>query len=348
MKEKFSELSGCQVNEISDIGIRMRVLAGEIFSALTNLEWLKRQIFPQTAENFQLDLHAQQRGLTRKKATKSTGTLKFMRTSPLDYDITIPQNTTCIALNCEGISNQPLRFETTQEATLKAGQLEVSVSAESQDSGAKMNVAPKTITIMSDPPAGISAVINLKEFTGGTDAEDDSQLRARLLHSYKNIPNGTNCAFYKNIALKHEGIHSVSVLPRERGRGTVDIYVAAQGSVPQPEIVQAIQKEITDLREINVDVQVHAATLLNITLNVEIEIKPDYTFSDVKETCENAVKGYFYSLKIGEDVRICAVGNAIFSIDGVYNYSFLGGLTLDKSVDKKQLAVLKALSITLK
>ena len=49
MKEKFQELSGFSADDASDVGIRMKVLAGEVFSLWNGLEWLKRQAFPATA-----------------------------------------------------------------------------------------------------------------------------------------------------------------------------------------------------------------------------------------------------------------------------------------------------------
>ncbi|MFQ7061561.1 MAG: hypothetical protein ACLRQY_02295 [[Clostridium] leptum] len=60
MQDQFQELAGFPADDASDIGIRLKVLAGELFSACTNLDWLKRQVFPQTAQGIQLDYHAQQ------------------------------------------------------------------------------------------------------------------------------------------------------------------------------------------------------------------------------------------------------------------------------------------------
>ena len=50
MQDRFQELAGFPADDASDIGIRLKVLAGELFSACTNLDWLKRQVFPQTAQ----------------------------------------------------------------------------------------------------------------------------------------------------------------------------------------------------------------------------------------------------------------------------------------------------------
>ena len=55
MKAKFAELSGATVNDDSDVGIRMKVLAGEVLSLQSNAQWLKNQMFAQTASGVQLD-----------------------------------------------------------------------------------------------------------------------------------------------------------------------------------------------------------------------------------------------------------------------------------------------------
>lgn len=77
MQEKFQSLSGYSADDASDIGIRLKVLAGEIFSMQSYAEWLKRQMFVQTAGGEQLDYHAGQRGLSRKAAQFAQGVLLF-------------------------------------------------------------------------------------------------------------------------------------------------------------------------------------------------------------------------------------------------------------------------------
>lgn len=73
MKNKYELLSGAQFDEASDIAIKLKVLAGEIYNAQTELEWFKRQMFAETATGSCLDLIAAQRGLERKSATKAKG-----------------------------------------------------------------------------------------------------------------------------------------------------------------------------------------------------------------------------------------------------------------------------------
>ena len=69
MKKKYEQVSSSEFDEASDIAIRMKVLAGEIYNAQVNADWLKRQMFVTTASGEYLDYFASQRGLERKQRT---------------------------------------------------------------------------------------------------------------------------------------------------------------------------------------------------------------------------------------------------------------------------------------
>ena len=73
MQNKYKELTGTDPDEASDIGIRLKVLAAELLSAYAELNWMKQQMFPHTASGVYLDMHADQRGITRKEGAKATG-----------------------------------------------------------------------------------------------------------------------------------------------------------------------------------------------------------------------------------------------------------------------------------
>lgn len=94
---------------------------------------------------------------------------------------------------------------------------------------------------------------------GGMDAEDDNAFRARLLKSYANISNGTNAAFYRELAMKHPSVYSAGVVAKDDGVGTVSVYVATRGGVPSDEVIEELQKEFDEARELNVAVTVKPA-----------------------------------------------------------------------------------------
>ena len=334
MRQKFSELAGFSADDASDIGIRLKVLAGEVYSLYSGVEWLKRQSFPQTAQQEYLDMLAVQRGLARKQAVPASGSLTFGRSSPLPYDVQIPAGTVCSTAGEEGV-----RFATLQDAVLPAQQLSVTAAAGAQEGGRHTNAAAGVVGVMMTPPAGIETVVNGTAFTGGADAETDEELRQRLLQSYAAIPNGTNGEFYRAYALGHEGIQSASVKPRAGGSGTVAVYVAAKGAAPAPELVARIQSELNLLREINVDVTVTAATVKSYPFSIYIVPAQGYTFPAAKAAVEQAVRAHFDSLSVGDPVILANLGKAVMDTGLIHNYLFESNISTDKRMQLSELAV---------
>ncbi len=340
MCDAFTEQSGFTPDQASDIGIRMRVLAGEIHSLCGQVDWLSRQSFPQTAVGQELDYHAQTRGLSRKNAVTAQGELTFTRAEALWYDVPIAAGTVCSTTGVNG-----LRFVTAAAAVLPAGQLSVTVAARADQGGEDYNVAPGRVTVMITPPSGITGVQNGVAFTGGVDGESDEALRARLLKSYAEIPNGTNAAFYRDQALRYEGISTVSVVPMARGTGTVDVYVACNGAAADPALMEKIEKDLSALREICVSVKVKTPTLISTNIYLTVTPKEGYAMSAVRADCTEAVKRYFAGLAIGQPALLAGVGQQIFAVEGVKNYAFNTVMCSDKNVTATQLAVLGTVGI---
>ena len=48
MEAEYEEKSGGKVEDVSEVGLRLRVLAGELHRLGASLDWLERQAFPQT------------------------------------------------------------------------------------------------------------------------------------------------------------------------------------------------------------------------------------------------------------------------------------------------------------
>ncbi|MDO4730654.1 MAG: baseplate J/gp47 family protein [Clostridia bacterium] len=339
MNEEFRNLAGYSADDASDIGIRIRLLAGEIYNCLINTEWLKKQMFVQTATDIQLDYHAQERGIERKKAVKAQGELTFYIQTPVSYDINIPIGTVCSTA-----SVQDSRYETVEEGILYAGDLEVTLKARSLDEGKKGNCKAGSISVIITSLPGISEVMNIQAFTGGTEEESDENLRKRIIESYRNISNGTNTAFYKEQALKNENVTSAGVIGLQRGVGTVDVYIWAGGE-PSQDLIDLMQNEFDNLREINVDVEVLSPEQVNCTAYFGISCKQGYDFESVKENCENAVAEYINSLGIGENYYLAVAGNRILNVDGVENY-IIGNFGSDMVMTQGQKAVVGTISIT--
>lgn len=318
MRARYRELSGFDADSASDIGIRLRVLAAETAAVYEKIEELRAEAFPQTSTGEYLELHAETRAISRKPALAATGALKFTRETPAYSDILIPKGILC--------STRPepqLFFETSSDAVLEAGKTEAEVEAVAVEAGSNGNVAAGAVCTMISPATGITGVTNPAPFAGGIDEESDGDLRARLLSAYQNISNGTNSAFYYDLAMSREEVLSAKVLPRRRGRGTVDVVITTRNAEIQHDIAAEIQEDLNRRKEINVDVLVLAATRESPAISAEIAVKDGYRFELVAESCKKVIIEHLDRLGVGDSLLLAAMGSGLLAVDGVYNYRIL-------------------------
>ena len=338
MKDKYRELAGYEPDDASDIGIRIKVLAGEIYSASAAVEWLKRQTFYQTASGEQLDERAAERGVARKPASGAVGVLTFSRSAPLWFPAVLPAGTVC-ATSGEGAA----RYVTTEDATLPANSLSLDVPARAETPGAAGNALAGTVTVLVTPSAAVESVTNSAAFTGGTDGESDDALRARLLQRCAQPANGTNAAWYRQLALSCAGVASANVVPRANGVGTVAVYLGGKGGAASAEAVQAVKELIGDKREINVDVTVEAAQTAAADVACTVKAKAGHGAFAVRVLCDQAVKDYFSTLGVGEPVVAAAISAKLFATGLIDDCAFS---TQNRQVAANQLAVPGSVDVT--
>lgn len=339
MAEKYAELTSVMPDENSDLGIRLRVLAGEIYSSAINIDWLKRQMFFSTAEGEYLDLHAAERGIERRKASKAIGEVRFFCVQPAAADISIPKGT---VVACPV---SLLRFETTEDAVIVSGKNSVSVSAQSIGEGRRFNVSDKTVTVMVTPPSGVDGVTNTAAFTGGCDKETDERLRERISASFRFPINSTNCAYYKSVAESVDGVGSACVAPRVRGAGTVNIYIASEGAKASEETVAKVQSLLEEYREVNVDVLVLSAEPSPVDVYASIQVADGYDFEEVKERCKKVLEEKITLSGVGGEVLMCQVSEWLYHVEGVKTLSLAAGVNADYRLNADRFPVAGNLSI---
>lgn len=295
MEKTYEQESGCKVEDVSEVGLRLRVLAGELYRLDASLDWLERQAFPQTATGEQLDLHGAQRGVTRRAATKATGVVSFSRYLPLSFDLVVPKGTVCAT------SGDPVvEYETTVEAVLKSGDLTIEVPVEAVVAGTSGNAAAGYVTTLVNPPVGINYAANETPITGGQDPEEDEEYRVRVLDAYAHSPNGANADYYREIALRQEGITLAKVIPQANGKGTVTLYIWGEDASPSAETVQAVQDMLNQQREIGVTVTVKAAKKAPISVMVKLKLPEEVDFQWATEQTKAAINAFFETRGIGE------------------------------------------------
>lgn len=340
MNTEFEKNAGYVPDDASDIGIRMKTLAGEIFSLKSSLDFLKRQMFPTTAAGEYLDKHAEMRGLKRKPSIKASGKLMFYVERPLSYSFTIPEGTVC------SVSDGSLRFVTDEDTILPANESFVMVAAHAENGGSEYNIPSNSVTSIVTYFSEAISVNNSTVFSGGAEGESDEALRERITESYYNPSNGDNEEYYRKVALDVDGVYSVGIKPLAQGTGTVGVYVAGHAGGCSSEVVSAVQQEMDNKKGINITVLVENAALTGVVIKLSISVREGYYADDVSNNVKEAIVEYFKNLCVGDAVKYCEIGEVIYHVDGVENYFFDTDVTLEYEGDCTTLYTLGAVSIT--
>ena len=333
----FGEETGLEPREGTDLSARMYALAAQVYALYVQADWVTRQAFPQTAEGEYLDYHAQLRSLERKPALPAQGTVRFTAGEAAQSDRAIPEGTVCMTAGL-------VRFATTQAAVLPAGELTVDVPVQALEPGTAGNVSAQTVVSMAVAPMGIASCTNPQAFAGGADGEGDEELRARILDTFRRLPNGANAAFYEQGALSFDQVAAAAVIPKPRGLGSVDVIVSTLAGTPGEELLEQLQDYFEQRREIAVDVQVKAPTPVTVNVAVQVKAKGGWDKTQVLDQVEEALEGWFDGKLLGQDVLLARLGSLIYGCDGVENYA-VSAPAADLAVDPGELPVLGTLSV---
>ncbi|MBQ5398809.1 MAG: baseplate J/gp47 family protein [Ruminococcus sp.] len=320
MKDRYMQISGYPVPELSDIDIRMKVLAGEIYQNEVNLDFVKRQISPLTATGQYLDRHASDRGLTRFPAIAASGMVKFFGVDGGSRPLTIPQGTVVSTSGVNGV-----RYTTTEEVVMASGTNEISAPCVASQAGVLGNTGTGKVNVLVTSIVGIVMVRNYYPMRGGCDAETDESLRKRILDAHKYISNGANAAYYKQLALSVEGITSANVLELAGGAGTVDVYVASGRAAPDTAKVNQVRNLLLANRCVDADLSVFPADPKSFTIGIFATVKDGYYHSDVQQGITDSINEMLISRGVGESVYEYHIGSAVINTEGVESFEWLNG-----------------------
>ena len=310
----FAEATGMEAAGSGDLAARMYAVAAQLWGLYVQCDWVNRQCFPQTAQGEYLDLHAQLRGVERREATAAEGVLRFTVDAAGAADREIAAGTVCMTA---GLT----RFETIEAGTLEAGETSVDIRARALEAGSAGNVAAGTILQMAVAPVGVSRCTNPAAFTGGTDREDDETLRARVLETYRRLPNGANAAFYQQGALSFDQVGGPAGCPMPRRDGSGGGVVSTAAGAPSAELLEELEDYFEARREIAVDVQVRAPEMETVDVTVQVAAEEGQDAQAVQDAVEAALRGWFDGRRLGQSVLRAALGELVFHVEGVANYA---------------------------
>jgi uncharacterized phage protein gp47/JayE len=225
--------------------------SGLTYLTLLYLDWLSKQLLPDTAEQEWLDRHGQiwlvnaDGSKGRKAATYAAGTVQFSGTVGL----------TVLAGTQLAGSNGVFYLTTTLAEIGSDGLGQASVVA--QTAGSTGNLPDGTALSVTATNLGIATTTCLGDITGGVDTETDDELRERVLFRIQNPPMGGDAADYVAWATAVPGVTRAWAAP-EIGPGTItirflmdDLYPDNYG-LPQASDIITVSDYINSKRPVTV------------------------------------------------------------------------------------------------
>jgi len=156
--------------------------AGRLAELEQQLQQVHEALRVDDAEGQELDYLGERLGVSRREAEKSTGEVKFSRSTEATKDYYIQKGTVL-----ETGSIDSIEFVTTEQGLIESGTKEDTVKVEARRSGSQANVASNTITETFSDIVGVESVTNPVQTSGGRDIEKDKSYRNRIKTSVGEI-----------------------------------------------------------------------------------------------------------------------------------------------------------------
>jgi len=324
-----------RIQDDSDWLIRANAVASAVEGVYQHQSWIARQIFPDTADSDILERHAAERGLSRKSATYASGTVTAtgMAGSTMSAGLLLK-------------TANDASYQTTAVATIGSDGM-ASVHVRALTAGVAGNLEAGTLTWQS-PPAGVDGAATVVGVVGGTEAETDASLLARLLDLIRRPPAGGNKYDYRRWALSVDGVSAAYVYPLRRGLGTVDIVITSAAGLPSAEIIAAAQTYIDDVRPVTAKHSlVLGPTLRNLDHRMRIAPASGYTLTTSAPQVEAAIAGYFDTLAPGDHYVRSHLEKLISELPCVADREIaMPGGNVTAVIDENQVEWLRAGTIT--
>lgn len=246
----------------SVLSVLARVLAAAIWSLYGYLDFLAKQLFPDTATGAFLRRWAAIYKVPAQLATQATGTITVTGS-----------NGTAISTGKILQRGDGLRIETTSSATVTGGTAVLNVKA--SEAGAAGNSAAGTIFTFISPISGANAQAISGTITGGADDEDDEALRARVLERMRQPAHGGAKFDYEKWAKDIPNVTRAWVYPLENGQDTVTVRFMMDDTysngIPLAGDVDTVKSYISNVRPVCAELFVSApiAVPLNFTIGLK-------------------------------------------------------------------------------
>ncbi|MDR5803395.1 baseplate J/gp47 family protein [Caballeronia sp. LZ001] len=277
LREIRNGRSEAHVGPDSDYFVRASSVASAVEGLYAHQSWIARQIFPDTADEENLILHARLRGIERKPAVAASGTALATGKPGVQ-----------VASGLGATFRDGTAYVTTGGGVFdQHGQLVVDVLA--LEAGIGGNRQKDDVLSLTIAPLDVNPTLKIIDVRGGTLIESLDSLLTRLLHRIRRPPAGGTKHDYWQWAMDVPGVAAAYVYPLRRGLGTVDVVITTENGLPSDEVIIAAQAHIDDQRPVRAkDTRVIAPTIVPYDVVAKIRVQGSHT--DSSETTQGRLQ----------------------------------------------------------
>ena len=316
------------------------------------LEAVLRQAFARYATGRWLDVHNEQVDNNRKEATKTRGTVIFLRREAAQGNIRIPAGR-IVRTKPDGLGNV-YRYITQSDAVLPEGMNAVAILCEAEEYGALSNAGPGQICELVTAVDGIGSVTNGPAWVveEGANEETDAEGQRRYALAWEALA-GVTSAKYKSVVLGVKGVADVAVNDQHpRGEGTIDVIVKGSAALPTDNLLAKVASAVDAEIVINHDRLIKGPVPKYIDASLVLELLSGDEAAHIL-AAENYIQAVFSGsnptvegLGIGSDVIRERLAAGFITRPGLKRIRWGGDLAAgDITVPADGLAVLQSLAV---
>lgn len=230
------------------------------------------QAFITTAtEDIYIDKHANQFGVYRREAGKSTGEITITGKA----GTTIPLGT--IVINKSGF-----KYLTAHDLLLNSTGTGI-VKIEALEGGTQGNCQELEVNSFEIYDANLYSVYNTNKIEGGYDIEDNKTLIARVQEKVQEPAHSGNIYDYIQWAKEVAGVGSSSCIGCWNGPGTVKVLISDYNSQKAgTDLIQKVKDHIEEVRPVGPEITVESFKILDLDMDIKVQLQAGIDLEDIK------------------------------------------------------------------
>lgn len=306
-QDLLSRISGSQAALAMRVIRALSTSTGGVVNGLYGyLQWLEKQLFPETCDDENLHLHSA--GVPRRLAAHAVGYVRFQGTD----DRPIVAGT---------VLQDGEQYETTEEVVIAAGVAIAPVRA--LEAGSAGDRAEGDQLQLVEPVSGVvsQATVEPGGISGGANLETYESWRDRIMLRRSRIPRGGARGDWAEWALEVSGVTRAWEDPLGMGPGSVVIRVmaddASDGPLPSSQLLVAVKAYIEERK----NVQAHIYVVAPDTQSFEPELLVMPNTEETRGAASQALQDLVEREgEPGGTLKISRIRSAISLAPGVEDY----------------------------